>query len=140
MAITHPTVSPHRSVDASGRAVPMSAEEIRAQAAEIARGLDALDNMGDEEEQSQTLTALMQAIDEKPLSPRRRFPATRLVFFDSGPLGLLTDPRGRPKSDRCRRWAKDLAAVPGMSVGHYNRGADVLIALSVGRRRAPPSG
>jgi hypothetical protein len=73
MAMTHPTVSPHRSVDASGRALPMSVEEIHAQAAEIARGLDALDNMGDEEEQTQTLTALMQAIDEEPLSPRRRF-------------------------------------------------------------------
>jgi hypothetical protein len=73
MAITHPTVSPHRSVDASGRALPMTAEEIRAQAAEIARGLDALDNMGDEEGQTQTLTALMKAIDAEPLSPRRRF-------------------------------------------------------------------
>ncbi len=73
MAITHPTVSPHRSVDASGRARPTSAEEVRAHAAEIARGLDALDNMGDEEEQRQTLTVLMRAIDEEPLSPRRRF-------------------------------------------------------------------
>jgi hypothetical protein len=34
----------------------------------------------------------------------------RLVFLDSGPLGLLTNPRGKPKSDRCRQWAKDLVA------------------------------
>ena len=34
----------------------------------------------------------------------------RLVFLDAGPLGLLTNPRGRPKSDQCRQWAKDLAA------------------------------
>jgi len=34
----------------------------------------------------------------------------RLVFLDSGPLGLLTNPRGKPKSDQCRQWAKDLAA------------------------------
>ncbi len=34
----------------------------------------------------------------------------RLVFLDSGPLGLLTSPRGRPKSDQCRNWVKDLAA------------------------------
>jgi len=34
----------------------------------------------------------------------------RLVFLDSGPLGLLTNPRGKPKSDQCRRWVKDLAA------------------------------
>jgi hypothetical protein len=34
----------------------------------------------------------------------------RLVFLDSGPLGLLTNPRGKPKSDQCRQWVKDLAA------------------------------
>jgi hypothetical protein len=73
MAVTHSTVSPHRSVDVTGRALPMTIEEIRAQAAEIARGLDALDDMGDEEEQRQTLDSLMKAIDEEPLSPRRRF-------------------------------------------------------------------
>lgn len=73
MGITHSAVSPHCSVDATGRALPMTVEEIRAQAVEIARGLDALDDMGDEEEQRQTLNALMKAIDEEPLSPRRRF-------------------------------------------------------------------
>ncbi len=26
------------------------------------------------------------------------------------PLGLLTNPRGRSKPDRCRQWVKDLAA------------------------------
>jgi hypothetical protein len=49
----------------------MTVEEVRAQAAEIARGLDALDGMGDDEEQRQTLSALITAIDEEPLSPRR---------------------------------------------------------------------
>jgi hypothetical protein len=34
----------------------------------------------------------------------------RFVFLDSGPLGLLTNPRGRPKADQCRQWVKDLAA------------------------------
>jgi predicted nucleic acid-binding protein len=34
----------------------------------------------------------------------------RLVFLDAGPLGLLTNARGKPKPDRCRQWAKDLAA------------------------------
>src|SRR5271166_4746709 len=34
----------------------------------------------------------------------------RLVFLDYGPLGMLTNPRGRPKSDQCRQWVKDLAA------------------------------
>src|SRR5271157_1860807 len=73
MGITHSTVSPHRSVDATGRALPMTVGEILAQAVEIARGLDALDDMSDEDEQRQTLNALMKAIDEEPLSPRRRF-------------------------------------------------------------------
>jgi hypothetical protein len=73
MGITPSAISPHRSVDATGRALPMTVEEIRAQAVEIARGLDALDDMGDEEEHRQTLSALMQAIDEEPLSPRKRF-------------------------------------------------------------------
>ncbi len=73
MGITHSTVSPHRSVDATGRALPMTVEEIHAQAVAIAMGLDALDDMGEEDEQSQTLDELMKAIDEEPLSPRRRF-------------------------------------------------------------------
>jgi hypothetical protein len=73
MSIPHSTVSPRRSVDATGRALPMTVEEIQSQAVEIARGLDALDDMGDEEEQRQTLSALMTAIDEEPLSPRSRF-------------------------------------------------------------------
>jgi hypothetical protein len=69
MAIT----PPGRSVDATGRALPMTDEEIRARAVEIARGLDALDDMGDEQEQRQTLDALVKAIDEEPLSGRKRF-------------------------------------------------------------------
>ncbi len=73
MTITLPTVSAGRAVDATGRAFPMTDEEIRARAADIARGLDALDEMGDEEEQQQTLDALMKAIDDEPLSARKRF-------------------------------------------------------------------
>ena len=73
MSITHSTVAPHRSVDATGRALPMTVEEIRGRAMEIARGLDALDDIGDQEEQKQTLDALIEALDEEPLSPRRRF-------------------------------------------------------------------
>ncbi len=73
MTIAPPSISSGHSVDASGRALPMTDEEILARAAEIARGLDALDDMGDEEEQRQTLDALMKAIDEEPLSARKRF-------------------------------------------------------------------
>jgi len=57
----------------AGRALPMTVGEIPAQAVEVARGLDFLDDMGDEDEQRQTFNALMNAIDEEPLSPRRRF-------------------------------------------------------------------
>jgi predicted nucleic acid-binding protein len=34
----------------------------------------------------------------------------RLVFLDSGPLGQLTNTRGRPMADRCREWVKELTA------------------------------
>ena len=73
MGIAPLTFSTRRSVDATGRALPMTEEEIRARAAEVARGLDALDDMGDEEEQRRTLDALIKAIDEQPLSARGRF-------------------------------------------------------------------
>jgi hypothetical protein len=38
MAIIPATVSPYRSVDASGRALPMTVEEIRARTEEVAQG------------------------------------------------------------------------------------------------------
>ncbi len=34
----------------------------------------------------------------------------RLVFLDSGPLGLLTNARGKPRPDLCRQWVKGLTA------------------------------
>ncbi len=51
----------------------MSEEELRARAIEVRKGLAALDEIGDEEEQRNTLEALMRAIDEEPLSRRERF-------------------------------------------------------------------
>ena len=50
----------------------MTDEEIHAQAVEIARGLDVLDDMGDEDEQRQTLSAPMKVIDEYSF-PLQRF-------------------------------------------------------------------
>jgi predicted nucleic acid-binding protein len=32
----------------------------------------------------------------------------RLVFLDSGPLGLLSNARGKPRADKCRLWAQGL--------------------------------
>jgi predicted nucleic acid-binding protein len=34
----------------------------------------------------------------------------RLVFLDTGPLGMVSNPRGRPQAIRCRQWARDLLA------------------------------
>ena len=47
--------------------------EVRGRASAIAAGLDALDDMGDEDEQRDTLAALMVAIDTDRLSDRKRF-------------------------------------------------------------------
>jgi predicted nucleic acid-binding protein len=34
----------------------------------------------------------------------------RLVFLDSGPLGLLSNARGKPQPNHCRDWVNDLSA------------------------------
>lgn len=73
VAIAPSTASPHRSVDARGRALPMTEAEVRARAGDVARGLDSLDAIGDEAEHRQTLEALMTAVDDEPLSDRKRF-------------------------------------------------------------------
>ena len=73
MSLAPNPASPHRSVDARGRALPMTDEEIRVRNADAIRALDSLDEIGDEEEQRATLEALMIAIDEEPLSDRKRF-------------------------------------------------------------------
>jgi hypothetical protein len=73
MAIAPNPVSPFRSVDIHGRALPLTKEEILQRNAEAIRALDEVAEMGDEEEQRATLEALMTAIDEEPLSVRRRF-------------------------------------------------------------------
>jgi hypothetical protein len=64
---------PRRATDAHGRALPMTEAEIRARAEEAIRALDALDDMGDEEEQRETLEFLMKALNEEPMSYRKRF-------------------------------------------------------------------
>ena len=53
--------------------VPMTEEEIRRRNEEAIRAFDSLDEIGDEDEQRATLAALMIAIDEEPLSDRKRF-------------------------------------------------------------------
>jgi hypothetical protein len=73
MAIAQTPVSPYRSVDIHGQALPMTAEEIAQRNAEAIRALDEVAEMGDEQEQRATLEALMTAVDEEPLSARKRF-------------------------------------------------------------------
>jgi hypothetical protein len=34
----------------------------------------------------------------------------RLIFLDSGPLGLVANPGTRPKAVQCRQWARDMLA------------------------------
>ena len=64
MAIAPMPVSPHRSVDARGRALPMTEEEIRQRAEEAIRAMDELATIGDEEEQTATLEALLKSLDK----------------------------------------------------------------------------
>jgi len=73
MAIAPKPVSPYHSVDIHGRALPMTDAEILQRNVEAIRALDEVAEMGDEAEQRATLEALMTAIDEEPLSARRRF-------------------------------------------------------------------
>ncbi|MBV8235781.1 MAG: hypothetical protein JO075_08780 [Acidimicrobiia bacterium] len=68
-----PTVPPRRSFDEHGRALPLAEEEVRRRSAEAIQALDALRDMGDEEEQRATLDALMAALNEGSLSDRPRF-------------------------------------------------------------------
>ena len=34
----------------------------------------------------------------------------RLVFLDTGPLGVLTNPKGTPEALACQQWVRDLLA------------------------------
>lgn len=66
MAIA-PPASPHRSVDARGRALPLTAEELRRRAEEALRALDDVAAMGDPDEQDASREALLRDLDEDPL-------------------------------------------------------------------------
>jgi hypothetical protein len=79
---------PRRSVDERGRAIPMTEGEIRQRAEEAIRALDALDEMGSEEEQRETLDTLMRLLDEDRMSYRKR----------SGPCDRSSSTRGRSGS------------------------------------------
>jgi hypothetical protein len=65
--LAHTPASVQNSVDARGRALPMTEDEIRRRNEEAIRGLQALDDMGDEDEQRETLDVLLKALVEHPL-------------------------------------------------------------------------
>ena len=67
MAIAPNPTSTYRSVDARGHALPRTEGEIRVRAEEAIRALDEIAEIGDEEEQTATLDALLKALDEDPL-------------------------------------------------------------------------
>jgi excisionase family DNA binding protein len=67
MAIAPSPVSPHRSVDARGRALPMTQEEIRQRAEEAIRAMDEILTIGTPEEQDETREQLFRDLDEDPL-------------------------------------------------------------------------
>jgi hypothetical protein len=62
-----------RSFDASGRALPLTPEEMAQRTALALQALDSLEGMGDEEEQRETFTYLSRAINDDRLSNRARF-------------------------------------------------------------------
>ncbi len=63
----------HKAKVGSGRSMPCGFTEVGISCLLPFAFQGALDDMGDEHEQRQTLNALMTAIDEEPLSPLRRF-------------------------------------------------------------------
>ena len=65
--------SPPRSFNESGRALPLTPEEIDQRPALASQALDSLEVMGDEEEQRETLAHLARAVNEDQLSDRPRF-------------------------------------------------------------------
>jgi len=67
-----PSVTP-RSFDERGRAVRLTEDEIRERNAVALAALDAIEEIGDDAEQRETLDYLMRVIDEDRLSDRPRF-------------------------------------------------------------------
>ena len=72
MAVAPTPVSPYRSVDVHGRALPLTEEEIVQRNASRSGHSMRLPKWAIKRT-TQTLEALMVAIDEEPLSSRRRF-------------------------------------------------------------------
>ena len=73
MTTVHPKTALLPSFDDRGRAVPLTEEEIRQRNCVAIAALEALEEIGDEVEQRETLDYLRRAVDEDRLSNRPRF-------------------------------------------------------------------
>ncbi len=61
------------SFDARGRAVRLTEDEVRERNAVALAALEAIEEIGDDDEQRETLDYLMRVVDEDRLSDRPRF-------------------------------------------------------------------
>ena len=146
MAIAATPVSPYRSVDIHGRALPMTAEEIHNGMPRAIRALDEVAEMGDEDEQRETLEALMKSIDEEPLSaaggsadaaglPRQSYVRPMSSIRESGstrnipPLVRGPADARRPERASCSRHSPTSLPLNGPGLGQADEVLDVLIVL-----------
>ena len=73
MATAPETAASPRSFDERGRAVRLTEDEVRERNALALAALDAIEQIGDDAEQRETLDYLMRVVDEDRLSDRPRF-------------------------------------------------------------------
>ena len=73
MAAVPPAAMSERSSDDVGRALPLTADEIRERNERALAALDALAEIGDASEQRETLEYLIRVVDEDRMSERLRF-------------------------------------------------------------------
>ncbi len=79
MTPADPTILPRRSTDERGRAIPLTKEQLRERADQAIEALNALDEIGTEQEQRETLDALIRGIHDaypirSPVWPRSEPP------------------------------------------------------------------
>ena len=73
MATTFSTAASLRSFDDRGQAVPLTEDEVHQRNALALAALEAVEAIGDDIEQRETLDDLMRVVDEDRLSDRPRF-------------------------------------------------------------------
>jgi hypothetical protein len=73
MATAPSTTDSPRSFDERGQAIRITEEEVRERNARALAALDAIEQIGDDAEQRETLDYLMRVVDEDRLSDRPRF-------------------------------------------------------------------